>query len=98
MCYGQNRKSDSPKGQETTTTDYFASSGKLNPNKSMPVKVTAKPEAAPSKKTTPKKSARQSRQEIVADNKANEQGSSRKKTRTASYENYDDDEIDAFLD
>lgn len=55
------RKRDSPVGEVTTTSDYFASSGKSKPTRSTPMKPKAQPDRkaaeepkAPSAKSTPK--------------------------------------------
>ena len=89
---------ESPKGQETTTSDYFASSGKARLNKSTTLKAKSKPETVVSQNPTPKKGANHSQNEIPAETRANDRGSSRKKRPATSYKDYDDDEIDAFFD
>ena len=84
------RKRESPAGEVTTTSDYFASSGKSKPTRSTPTKpraaVTASPKSTPRAKATPK-------MEPAASGKT----SSRKKNKPNYVELDDDeDELDGF--
>lgn len=96
LAYFNNRKQGSPVGEATTTSDYFAASGKSKPTRSTPSKAksteknqtnsiqkTSTPAKGSNSKTVPPSSGRTS---------------SRKKTK-ASYaldESNDDDDDDAF--
>ena len=87
------RKRESPAGEATTTSDYFASSGKSKPTRSTPTKAKARNHVeeakAPFVESTPKAKATPK-----ADPQINGKSSSRKKTKP----NYlvDEEDDDAF--
>ena len=90
------RKRDSPVGEVTTTSDYFASSGKSKPTRSTPVKPKAQPERkaaeepkAPSAKSTPKAKATPKSEPAT-----NGKSSSRKKSKPNYAVDLDDEDSD----
>ncbi|KAI9820621.1 MAG: hypothetical protein M1827_004990 [Pycnora praestabilis] len=96
-------KKDSPKGEATTTSDYFASSGKTKPARSTPTKSRAytektaatTPVKAPFVNATPK--ASKAKNTSLSKPVTNGRTSSRKKT-TTSYVEHKDEDDEAFLD
>lgn len=87
-----NRKRESPPGEVTTTSDYFASTGKNKPSRSTPTKPKASTEkktTAPTTKTTPAKSTPKSKAAPTSS-----RTSSRKKTKANYTEPQDDEDND----
>ncbi|KAI9760229.1 MAG: hypothetical protein M1835_000216 [Candelina submexicana] len=101
-------KRESPKGTETTTSDYFASNGKSKPSRSALVKSKAPaakpaatevtPKASPAKAAA-KASARSTKARDITPTKpaTNGRTSTRKKPVTSYVEHKDDDDA-AYLD
>ena len=91
------RKRESPVGEATTTSEYFASSGKSKPTRSTPTKAKSKNAVegkAPSTKSTPKVVITPKSETV-----ANAKSSTRKKTKKPNYvvdDEEDDAEDDAF--
>ena len=92
----RSRKRDSPVGEVTTTSDYFASSGKSKPTRSTPVKPKAQPERkaaeepkAPSAQSTPKAKATPKSEPAT-----NGKSSSRKKSKPNYAVDLDDENSD----
>ncbi|KAL9104175.1 MAG: hypothetical protein Q9163_000827 [Psora crenata] len=87
-------KQDSPVGEATTTSDYFASSGKSKPARSTP----SRPKASTEKKvaepihSTSSKSASKARSTPKAETLANGNTSSRKKSEPTYIKHVDDDD------
>jgi replication factor C subunit 1 len=87
---------ESPLGKETTTADYFASSGKPKVRKSSPIETKFKSKAS-SPLTTPKKVSAHLKKDIVINAKANGRGFSQQKGARNSYGEFTDIDEDAFL-
>jgi replication factor C subunit 1 len=90
-------KNESPRGKETTTTDYFASSGKPKVKKSSPSETKVKSEA-PSPMAKAKKVPARFKKDMAANSEANGRRLSQRKGAKKSYGELNDSDEDAFLD
>jgi replication factor C subunit 1 len=101
-CYGHKlingqRVKESPTGEETSTTDYFATKGKPKQTSATSAAQKAKQRPHEEKPLTPAKSTRQSKESASTQGSAGRRGSARKQ-KAVQYVELDDDELEKLLD
>jgi replication factor C subunit 1 len=89
-------KQESPVGEVTTTSDYFASSGKSKPTRSTPTKPTAQTEkkAAEETKASSAKSTPKAKPTFKSEPATKGKASSRKRTKPSYLEVHEDEDND----